>query len=151
MAMLPPPTCWRCASPVYNHWLRGYVCPLCTQVKAARRISDQQAKQFQWQREQANSQRAFQEEPTSYREPVMASRFTSNSTVTMPEEPASYCEPVIASPETSNSTGLIEGTIATLAGIIIFFILIAAVCGIAVAFWQHILHPIITFLTFGFL
>ncbi len=127
MAMLPSPTCWRCASPVYNHWLRGYVCPLCTQVKAARRISDQQAKQFKWQREQAKAQRAFQQEATP------------------------YCEPVIASPEVSTSTGLIEGTIATLAGIMVIVILIAVVCGLAMAFWQHILHPIITFFSFGFL
>jgi len=42
MVTPPIPTCWRCGSPVFNHLLRGYVCPHCENIKALKNIARNQ-------------------------------------------------------------------------------------------------------------
>lgn len=53
MVISSQPTCLRCGGPVFNHILRGYVCPSCRQVdatrKAAERIAQAQERMAQAQ------------------------------------------------------------------------------------------------------
>ena len=129
MFTLDKPTCWKCGSPVFNHWLRGYVCPYCTQVKqlkAMEKVASQQARQLQIQ--QADSDRYV---APVYQAPVYE---LAAQTDTQPVE---------------NKTGFVEGTIATIAGIAVVYVMLAVAWWAVVSVCQEVIYPVLHFVTFG--
>ena len=47
MVIPPIPTCWRCGSPVFNHLIRGYVCPHCENIRALKNIARVQRNSYE--------------------------------------------------------------------------------------------------------
>jgi hypothetical protein len=104
---------------VFNHIIRGYICPYCRQLDATREIAKQQARQ-------AAKQQHYHQ-PVYYEQP----RAPSNN------QGESLIESVV---------GATVGCLVTLA-LVVF--LISVTLGVIVGIWNAIIYPVIHFISFG--
>ena len=129
MVIPPTPVCWRCGGPVFNHWLRGYICPYCRQLDATRKITEQAAKE---QARQLKEQAKIAQQQTYYQEPVY---YDSESVQQKHDD--SVIGTVVAST---------VGCLIALAGVTT---IIAVIVGIVMGIWQAIVYPVLHFISFG--
>lgn len=120
MVTPPTPTCWRCGGPVFNHWLRGYICPYCRQLDATRKVA-----------KEAERARKAQEQ-VHYQEPVYY------------EQPAHY-----AQSNDQNDDGVIGDVIASGIGCLIVLFVFTAIASVIIGIWQAIVYPLLHFISFG--
>lgn len=129
---VPAAFCWKCNGPAFNHWLRGYICPYCTNIKVTRQIAKEQAKQDAWVRSQPAVH--YVEAPVY---------------VSTPE--VQYVESGNDDTPVETKTTFVEGVFITAIGLGAAYVAAAAAWWAVTGVWAHVVYPVVHFISLGFL